>query len=80
MSCAELDDGCLANITGTQQEREYITTHSPKYSGDLMQVVWIWRTDRGYILNWQVIKRFCEMDEYNQTEKRDICLVSRWWF
>ena len=36
---SELDDGCLANITWTQQEREYDTTHSLKCSDDIKQVV-----------------------------------------
>jgi hypothetical protein len=32
LSGVELDDGCLAEITWTQHEKEYITTHSLKYS------------------------------------------------
>jgi len=80
LSCAELVDGCLPNITWTQQEREYDTTHSLKYSDDLMQVVWIWRKCRGYGLNWLVNKRLYETDEYNRTETHEICSVSWRWF
>jgi hypothetical protein len=36
LSVAELDDGCLAEITWTQQEKKYFTTHSLKYSDDIM--------------------------------------------
>jgi len=76
LSCAELDDGCLANITWTQQERESDITHSLKYSDDQMQMVWIWRTVRGYGLNWLVYNRLDETDEYNRTETHEICSVS----
>jgi hypothetical protein len=36
LSVAELDEGCVPEITWTQQEKEYITTHSLKYSEDIM--------------------------------------------
>ena len=80
VSCAELDNGCLTNRTGTQQERECFTTHSLRYSDDLMQVVWIWRKGRGYGLNWLDNNCCYETDEYNQTETHGICSVSRRWF